>query len=141
MAGFFTELMERPATASTRLSRYTERCGYFYGLLGLSFLLFPSGQAQLGLLAPFEGQEEAMMRIIGFVLCLIGYFYVFGGRTQQTSFGLATVLDRLLVPFVFLFIYQVSEVELMLILPIAIMDPLLGLGAYACWRKDQQQSP
>ena len=138
MAGFFQELMARPTTDSTRLSRYTERCGYLYVLLGLIFLFYPEGKVHLGLIPPFEGQEEAMMRLIGLLLGVVGYFYVFGGRAHRVSFGLATVLDRLLVPFVLFFIYQVSEVELMLILPIGILDPLLGLGAYLCWRRDAQ---
>ena len=138
MGGFFSELLARPERPRTRLSRYTEACGYLYCLLGLSFLVFPSGQVHLGLLPPFQGQEEGMMRVIGFALTLIGYFYVFGGRTHQSSFGLSTVVDRLLVPFAMLFIYLSSEIELMLILPLGILDPILGLGAFYLWRQDQK---
>ena len=139
MSGFFSQLLERPPQPSNRLSRFTERCGYVYILIGLVFLFAPTTLGILGLIPPFQGQEEALVRVIGFTLSIIGYFYIFGGRTQHNAFGLSTVLDRLLVPCVLLFIYQASEVELMLILPLGILDPILGLVAYALWRKDQAE--
>jgi hypothetical protein len=137
MAGFISQLLERPDTPSTRLSRYTERCGFAYLAFGLCFLFWPTIYVDLGLTSPFQGQEEGMARVIGVVLAIIGYFYVFGGRTHQTSFGLATIPDRLLIPLLFAFIYVSSEIDLMLLLPFAILDPTLALGAYYCWRLDQ----
>ena len=131
--------MRRGPGPATRLSRYTEGCAYLYMVTGLALLLWPGAQVSLGLIPPFQGQEEALVRLIGFTLTIIGYFYLFGGRTHHPAFGLATVLDRLLVPLVLFFVYQVSSVELMLILPLAILDPLLGIGAYLCWRKDEAQ--
>lgn len=139
MASFFSELTRRGEAPSTRLSRYTERCGIFYIALGVTYLLWPSVQVSLGMLQPFQGQEEALVRVIGFTLAIIGYFYVFGGRSHHPAFGLSTVLDRLLVPAVLFFIYQVSTIELMLIGPLALLDPLLGIGAYVCWRRDEAQ--
>ncbi len=139
MGEFFSQLLERPAQPATRLSRYTERCGYFYALSGALFLFAPGLLVLVGVMPPFQGQEEGLIRIIGFTLGLIGYFYVFGGRTQHTAFGLSTVLDRLLVPFFILFIYQVSEVALLLVLPLALLDPILGVGAYVLWRRDEAE--
>ena len=137
MAGFFSQLMARPEAPQTRLSRYTERCGVVYISLGLAAFCAPALLVTLGWSAPFEGQEEGLIRLMGFLLIVVGYFYIFGGRTHQTAFGLSTVVDRLLVPFGLGFIYLVSEIELMLVLPMAALDPLLGLGAYVCWRRDE----
>ena len=137
MASFITELLERPKTPPTRLSRYTERCGYAYAVVGLLIFAFPQSQVDLGLSPPFQGQEEGLVRTLGFVLALIGYFYVFGGRTHHPSFGLATVLDRILVPVFLGIIYVSSEISLMLLLPLAVLDPVLAVGGYLCWRADR----
>ena len=137
MSQFFRALLARPSAPSTHLSRYTERCGYFYIVLGLFLFFAPGAQVAIGLLPPFEGQEEGMYRLIGMSLAFIGYFYVFGGRGQSQVFGLATVLDRLVVPFFGLYVLQVSTIEPMVMLPICVLDPLLGLGAYWMWRKDE----
>ena len=137
MDGFFQQLMARPSEPPTRLSRYTEWCGYAYSAMGTLIFLWPDSQVALGFSPPFQGQEQGLVRTLGFVLLLIGYFYVFGGRTHRNCFGLATVLDRLLVPFFFAIIYFTSEISLFLVLPIAVLDPLLAAGAYFCWRADQ----
>lgn len=131
--------MARPKSPTTRLSRYTEGCGFSYGALGTLIFLWPDSLVLAGLSTPFQGQEQGLMRVIGCVLMLIGYFYVFGGRTQQNSFGLCTVLDRLLVPVLFGFIYFTSDISGLFILAIAVPDPLLGIGAYACWRADESE--
>ena len=139
MSDFFTQLMARPTTRTTRLSRYTEACGFSYCALGAVIFLWPDSIVLAGLSIPFQGQEQGLMRVIGCVLMLIGYFYVFGGRTQQNSFGLCTVVDRLLVPVLFGFIYFTSDISGLFILAIGIGDPLLGMGAYFCWRVDESE--
>ncbi|MGB0591522.1 MAG: hypothetical protein ACPGU1_17750 [Myxococcota bacterium] len=140
MTGFFSELLQRGSEPATRLSRYTERCGYFYLAVGMGLLFAPTGPVAVGLLPAYEGQEEALIRLLGLTLGVVGYFYVFGGRTQQPSFGLATVLDRLLVPGLLGFVYMASHVELMIVLPLAILDPILGIGAYILWRRDEAEA-
>ncbi|HAN30707.1 MAG TPA: hypothetical protein DCQ06_03845 [Myxococcales bacterium] len=137
MNHYFQSLLARPNTPPTRLSLFTERCGYFYAVLGFSFLFAPNAQAALGLLPPFSGQEEGLYRLIGLALGFIGYFYIFGGRGQSKTFGLATVLDRLVVPFLGLYIYLSSSIEVMIVLPLCIIDPILGATAYWLWRKDE----
>lgn len=53
-------------------------------------------------------------------IALIGYFYFFGGRTGQDRFGVATILDRLLVlvPLVIS-----GELAPQLGVPFAVFDP------------------
>ena len=91
MAGFFQQLMARPSEPPTRLSRYTEWCGYAYAAMGTLIFLWPDSQVALGFSPPFQGQEQGLVRTLGFVLLLIGYFYVFGGRTHRNCFGLAAL--------------------------------------------------
>jgi hypothetical protein len=57
-----------------------------------------------------------------------------GARTRATSFGLATVADRMLVPFFLLPVSFVWGVDPHIIVPFAVLDPILGLGAYWIWR-------
>ena len=88
----------------------------------------------------YQGQEEALLRFVGMSLGLIGYFYIFGARTNVKSFGLSTIVDRLLVPFLILFVFSVSEINLVLVLPLAILDPTLAVVAYILWKKDESDS-
>ena len=139
MLSYFEQLLQRPNRTPSRLSRFTEACGYLYMALGFSIFFFPGLQVSAGLIAPFKGQEEALFRLVGLAISFIGYFYVFGGRGQSKTFGLSTVLDRVLLPFFGFFLYQATHVDPMLILPLCILDPILGVTALLLWRRDESQ--
>lgn len=130
---FFSSMLNRPS-ASTPLSKFTERCGMLYLALGASIFAWPQ-QFQLVGVAPFQGQEEGLARVIGFTVMIVGWFYLMGGRTGATSFGLATVFDRLLVPFFLIPLSIAGQVAWQLTLPFAILDPALGLVAFIIWRR------
>ena len=129
---FFKALWERPA--STPLSRFTERCGMLYLALGATIFAWP-GQFQLVGVAPFQGQEEGLARVVGFTVMVVGWFYFMGGRTGATSFGLASVVDRLLVPLFLIPLGLTGQVSWPIALPFAILDPALGLVAFFIWRR------
>ena len=137
MKHFIDQLMKQPDGPQTTLIQFTKACGCMYLGIGMLFLLFPSIVVHLGILSGFQGQEEGLFRMLGLTIAIIGYFYWFGARTQATSFALSTVVDRLLVPFVFLFIYLVCDVHLMLVLPMAILDPILAVVAFLLWKKQE----
>jgi hypothetical protein len=59
-----------------------------------------------------------------------------GGRTGAASFGLATVADRALVPVFLLPLLALGEAPASLVLPFAILDPALALGAFLIWRAE-----
>jgi len=59
-----------------------------------------------------------------------------GGRTRADSFGLSTVVDRLLVPVVLVPLWLLGTAPPGIVLPFAILDPLLGIGAYLIWRRE-----
>ncbi len=133
MSGFFTALMHRGPR--TGLSRYTEACGILYFLMGLALLAVPTVPA--GLLGiEFAGAEEGYIRLAGLTVSLIGYFYWFGGRTGATSFGLSTVVDRLIIPVVLIPMALAGLIEIKVALPFAILDPILGIGAFLIWKRE-----
>jgi hypothetical protein len=140
MNDFFKQWLHRPDGHRTRLMKFTEGCGFLYLFIGSTFFFFPNLQVQIGLIPAFQGQEEALLRFVGMTLAIIGYFYIFGARTNIKSFGLSTVVDRLLIPFLILFVFSMSEINLMLVLPFAILDPTLAVIAYMLWRKDEKDS-
>jgi hypothetical protein len=45
----------------------------------------------------FVGSEEGLMRMIGMTVAVIGWLYVFGGRSVARQFVVASVVDRLLL--------------------------------------------
>ena len=47
----------------------------------------------------FAGREEALVRVLGMTRAVIGWLYLFGGRSGARQFVAASVLDRVvLVP-------------------------------------------
>jgi hypothetical protein len=136
---FFSAWLHAPSPR-TRLSRYTELNGFFYlGLGGLLFVAPGLPEALLGVPA-WIGREEGLFRLVGLTIALIGYFYVFGARTNADSFGLSSVVDRLLVPLFVVPLVLSGAVPGEVALPLAVLDPLLGLGAYVIWRGEQGAS-
>lgn len=130
---FFSTLLSKGP--STPLSRYTTLNGAFYIANGLLLYAWP-GAAQVLLFAePFEAGEAGLVRLVGFLLAVVGWFYAMGGRTGADSFGLATVVDRALVPFFLVPLALTGAVDPHVALPFAALDPVLGLGAFLLWKR------
>jgi hypothetical protein len=127
-------MFSKPNEPLTPLARYTQVNGFLYLALGLPIYAWPGAMALVGAGA-FEGQESGLFRIIGFAIAVIGWFYVFGARTNRDSFGLATFVDRMLVPAFVLPLVFAGQVDPILVLPVAILDPILGVGAFMIWRR------
>jgi hypothetical protein len=134
--GFVDALTAAPPLS--KLSRYIVANGVFYMLAGLVLFLAPADWVALALLLDgFEGYEEGWARMVGVSLFVVGWFYVMGGRTGATSFGLATVVDRALVPFVMFGLYATGKVAAGMVLGVAVIDPLLAIGAFLIWRSER----
>lgn len=136
MPAFFEVLGQRPAALS-RLSRYTVANGALYVGLGLGMMVGAGPLATV--VAAVEGfviHDVGMVRVVGLTLAIIGWFYVIGGRTGAPAFGLATVADRVLVPFVLVPLWAVGELPGSVSLPFAVLDPALALGAFLVWRAE-----
>jgi hypothetical protein len=127
-------MLSKPREPLTPLARYTQANGAFYLALGLMVYTWPGMMGLVGA-GPLEGQEPALFRVIGMAIAIIGWFYVMGARTNRDSFGLATFADRILVPFFLLPLVLAGDVDPVLVLPVAILDPILGIGAFAIWKR------
>jgi hypothetical protein len=131
---FIRELAARPAELSP-LARYTVVNGYVYLAVGAGLYAAPRGVlAALPAVGPLTVTEAGLVHVAGIAVVIIGWFYVMGGRTGATSFGLATVVDRLALPVLAVPIL-LGGVPAGLVLPLVVLDVVLALGAIAVWRR------
>ena len=79
-----SDLAEVPSSLS-KASKFTIACGFLYLASGLLLLAWPGSVQALFLDPPFAGRDEALVRLIGMLLAIVGWFYVFGGRTGRTA--------------------------------------------------------
>ena len=140
MVNYLRQWLSRGDDKRTKFIKYTEINGIFYFVTGLFIFFFPDVPSSLGLMPKVSLKEEGLLQLIGFSLSIIGYFYYFGARTHKKSFGLATVFDRLILVPIFLGILLLKgNLDKEFFLPLLILDPILGLGAYYLWSKESSQ--
>ena len=122
-------LKESPAPLSPA-SRFTWMCGAFYMGTGALVFAWP-GVAQSLMGDPdFVGHEAGLVRVLGMCLLVIGWLYVFGGRSGGRQFVAATVIDRIvLVPLVLVPIALAGVFPHTLLL-FAVTDPALAIVAW-----------
>jgi hypothetical protein len=129
-----SDLAEAPAQRSAA-SRFTSACGLLYMAAGLSMLVWP-GQVQVMFgERPFVGDEAALIRVIGMLLTIVGWFYFFGGRTGGRQFVAATVLDRLILVPLVLLPTALAGVFPRTMLLFVVLDPVLALVAWHLLRR------
>ena len=134
-----TDLLDRPATLS-HVSRYAVMNGMIYLMLGALLVLWPGVTQALLMERDFVGGEEGMMRVLGLTLVVIGWLYVFGGRTGQRQFGAASVVDRLIfVPLVTIPV-ALSGVFPRLLLSFTVLDMALAVGAWMLLNRSAAKS-
>jgi hypothetical protein len=140
-ASFWSTLRASPAVPSSPLHRYTVANGVLYLAAGFVVYLAPmSWLSRVFFVESFPGHEQGLVRVLGVTLAVIGWLYVAGGRTRSSSFALATVVDRALIPFVLLPLAALHLAPLGIVLPFSILDPVLGLGALLIWRRQWSRS-
>lgn len=123
------DLKERPRTLSSG-AKFTVACGLFYLITGALLLAWPGAVQTLFRDPPFAGVEGPLVRVIGLLLTIVGWFYLFGGRTGSRAFVAATVPGRLiLVPLVLVPLAMVGVFP-RLLLTFAVLDPLLAITAW-----------
>jgi hypothetical protein len=131
---FFEDLLAKPADQSTA-AKYSVMNGILYLGLGGLLIVWPGAVQTIFLDAPFVGNEGALFRVIGMTVAVIGWLYVFGGRSGGRQFGPASVLDRvILVPLV-LVPLAIAGVFPHTLGAFAILDPALGIGAWVLHRR------
>jgi hypothetical protein len=131
---FFNDLLEKPANLSIA-SKYAVMNGFAYLALGGLLIVWPGAVQTIFMDAPFAGNESALFRVLGMTVAVIGWLYVFGGRSGARQFGPASVLDRVvLVPLV-LVPLVIAGVFPHTLGALAILDPALGIGAWVLHKR------
>jgi hypothetical protein len=134
---FIKALLDAPATLSAA-SNYTIANGIAYIASGLVLVVWPAAVQWLFLDADFVGHEASLVRVIGLTVGIIGWLYVFGGRSGGHQIVAATVVDRLLFVPVVLVPVALSGTCPHLLVTFLILDPCLALGAW--WMLSRKDS-
>ena len=126
---FFSDLLEKPANLSTE-SKYAVTNGCVYLALGALFIVWPGSVQTIFMDAPFVGHESALFRVVGMTVAVIGWLYLFGGRSGARQFGPASVLDRVVLVPAVLVPLAIAGIFPHTLGAFAILDPTLGIGAW-----------
>lgn len=123
------DLLEKSPSLSFA-SKYTAINGILYLGTGALLIAWPGVTQTLFMDAAFVGHERALIRVIGLTLVVIGWLYLFGGRAGARQVVAASVIDRLLFVPAVLIPLAIAGVFPHLLVTLAILDPLLAVGAW-----------
>jgi hypothetical protein len=112
-------------------SKYTEVNGLLYLGMGALLITWPGAIQTLFMDPAFAGHEEALFRVIGLTVVVIGWLYVFGGRSGARQAVASSVVDRLIFVPVVLVPLAISGVFPHFLVTLAILEPTLAIGAWA----------
>src|SRR4051812_10006736 len=95
MMSLARQLLQRPSNWSAA-SRYMLMNGTIYLAAGALLIAWPGATQTIFLQRAFVGDEEGLIRVIGMAVAVIGWFYVFGGRSGSTQMVAASIINRLM---------------------------------------------
>ena len=124
------DLFESPAQL-TVVSRYTALNGFLYLGAGVLLIVWPGATQTLFMDAAFVGHEEGLIRMIGLTIVIIGWLYLFGGRSNSRQIVVSSIVDRLLFVPIVLVPLAIAGVFPHFLLTFAVLDPILAIGAWA----------
>jgi hypothetical protein len=127
---FLKDLRHKPP-GLTVASKYTALNGIGYLVVGVILIVWPGVTQTLFREPAFAGHEQALMRVIGLTVVVIGWLYIFGGRSGARQFIAASVIDRLIFVPAVLIPLAIAGVFPRLFLIFTIVDALLAVGAWA----------
>jgi hypothetical protein len=122
-------LLEKPPRL-TAASKYTAMNGFIYLVVGILLIVWPSVTQTLFSEPAFVGHEEGLIRVIGLTVVVIGWLYMFGGRSGAPQTVAASVIDRLIFVPAVLVPLAMAGVFPKLLLTFAALDVLLAIGAW-----------
>jgi hypothetical protein len=93
---FVNDLVEKTANLST-VSKYSTMNGFIYPGAGLALIVWPGVVQTIFMDGAFVGHEAALFRMVGMTAAVIGWLYLFGGRSGGRAFVAASVIDRLVI--------------------------------------------
>ena len=127
-------LLEKPP-ALTTASKYTVLNGVIYLIVGTLLVVWPGITQTLFMDRAFAGHEEGLMRVIGLTVVVIGWLYVFGGRSGARQIVAASIIDRLVFVPIVLVPLAITGVFPHLFFTFAIFDASLAIGAWILLRR------
>lgn len=133
------DLLAKPPSLS-RASKYTVVNGVGYLAAGSLLIVWPGVIQALFRDPAFTGHEEGLMRALGLTVVVIGWLYVFGGRSGSRQVVAASVIDRLLIVPLVLVPLALTGVFPHLFLSFAILDASLAIGAWVLLRRERQST-
>jgi hypothetical protein len=110
--------------------------GVLYMASGAAMLLMPDTLRSIYMEPAFVGREEGLVRLVGMMLTIIGWFYFFGGRTGARQIVAASIIDRVIFVPAVLVPLALIGVFPNLMFSFAVLDPLLAVGAWYLLSKD-----
>lgn len=122
-------LLAKPASL-TAASKYTALNGFIYLMIGFLLIVWPGVTQTLFSDPAFAGHEEGLVRVIGLTVVVIGWLYVFGGRSGSSQIVAASVIDRLIFVPAVLVPVALAGAFPHLLLTFAGFDVLLAVGAW-----------
>ena len=120
---------EKPTNLSTA-SKYTAMNGLYYLTVGVLLIVWPGLTQTLFMERPFVGDEQGLISVIGLTVVVIGWLYLFGGRSGARQVVAASVVDRLIFVPVVLVPLAIAGVFPHLLLAFAFLDVALAIGAW-----------
>lgn len=104
--------------------------GILYLGTGALLIAWPEATQTIFRDAAFVGREGALIRMVGLTILVIGWLYLFGGRSGARQIVAASVIDRLVfVPAVVLPL-AMAGVFPHLLVTLAILEPSLAIVAW-----------
>lgn len=126
-------ILEKPPILTTA-SKYTVFNGFVYVSLGVLLILWPGAIQTVFRERAFVGDEQGLMRVIGFTVLLIGYYLVIGGRAGSRQATAASVLDRITIVPLVLLPLAISGVFPHFLITVVIVDFCLAVSTWRLLR-------
>jgi hypothetical protein len=134
MMSLIADLMEKPTNLPVA-SRYAVANGFLYLASGVLTLAWPGVVQTLFRDPAFAGHEEALFRLIGMLVAVIGLFILFGGRSGARQTVAVSVVSRLTLAPLVLAALAWNGVFPHALASFAVLDPVLGIGAWISLRR------
>ncbi len=111
--------------------------GLLYLGAGILLILWPGLIQTLFLDRAFVGDEQGLIRALGLAVVVIGWLYLFGGRSGAPQIVAASVINRLTIVPVVLLLLAIAGVFPLFLVGFAIVDAVLAIGAWMLFRRTE----
>lgn len=110
--------------------------GVGYAVAGFLLIVWPRVVQAIFMERPLVGHEGALFRLIGMTLVVIGWFYLFGGRSGARQIIGASVIDRMVFVPAVLVLIALAGIFPHVLITFAILDPSLAIVAWVLFSRE-----